>query len=127
MLGDGHTMENGTRRYDTSSTKLADDFQRLCLHAGWSCNKTLKSKAGSFAIYEKTQQKITTNYDAWRLTIITAQNEPIVNKYRSDGHKFDSWVNYNGKVYCCTVPEGDGILYVRKDNYPVWSGNSRNG
>src|SRR5581483_8164240 len=33
MLGDGHWMKNGTMRYDTSSKMLADDFQRLCLHA----------------------------------------------------------------------------------------------
>ena len=33
MLGDGHIMANGTRRYDTSSKQLADDLQRLALHA----------------------------------------------------------------------------------------------
>jgi DNA-directed RNA polymerase II subunit RPB2 len=130
MLGDGHTMENGTRRYDTSSTLLADDFQRLCLHAGWSCNKILKYEAGhtteSNAI-NNLNGKITSNYDAWRLTIIETQNEPIVNKYRSDGQKFDKWTEYDSKVYCCTVPEGEGILYVRRNNFPVWSGNSRNG
>jgi DNA-directed RNA polymerase II subunit RPB2 len=130
MLGDGHTMENGTRRYDTSSTLLADNFQRLCLHAGWSCNKILKYEAGhtteSNAI-NNLNGKITSNYDAWRLTIIESQNEPIVNKYRSDGHKFDKWTEYDSKVYCCTVPEGEGILYVRRNNFPVWSGNSRNG
>jgi hypothetical protein len=42
-LGDGGMMENGTWRYYTSSTELANDFQRLCLHAGWACNKKLKS------------------------------------------------------------------------------------
>ena len=46
MLGDGHTMANGTRRYDTSSLKLADAFQRLCLHAGYSTNIQLKYAAG---------------------------------------------------------------------------------
>jgi len=44
--GDGHVMKNGTCRYDTSSTQLADDYQRLCLHAGWCCNKMLKYEAG---------------------------------------------------------------------------------
>jgi len=39
----------------------------------------------------------------------------------------DSWVPYKGKVYCCTVPEGEGILYVRRNGKPVWSGNSRHG
>ena len=39
ILGDGHKMKGTiTRRYDTSSVKLANDFQRLCLHAGLSAN-----------------------------------------------------------------------------------------
>ena len=50
MLGDGHTMENGTRRYDTSSVQLKDDFQRLCLHAGWAANVIVKYKAGREAV-----------------------------------------------------------------------------
>jgi hypothetical protein len=125
-LGDGHTMENGTVRYDTSSTKLADDFQRLCLHAGWSSNKILKYEAGHESV-KKDGYVIKSNYDAYRLTINTSQNEPIVNKHRPDKHKFDSMVDYKGNVYCCTVPEGEGILYVRREGYPVWCGNSSHG
>lgn len=125
-LGDGHTMINGTVRYDTSSTQLADDFQRLCLHAGWSSNKILKYPAGHEAV-KKDGYVIKSKYDAYRLTINTSQNEPIVNKHRKDGHKFDKWVDYKGKVYCCTVPEGKGVLYVRRQGYTVWCGNSSHG
>jgi DNA-directed RNA polymerase II subunit RPB2 len=129
-LGDGHTMNNGTRRYDASSSRLADDFQRLCLHAGWSCNKALKYKAGHCAI-KSTGETITSNYDAYRLTIVTKQNEPLVNKNMVDDSKdttcLDSWEYFKGKVYCCTVPQGDGVIYVRLNGYPVWSGNSRHG
>lgn len=129
-LGDGHTMDNGTRRYDTSSSTLADDFQRLCLHAGWSCNKALKYKAGHVTI-KSTGETITSNYDAYRLTIVTKQNEPLVNKNMIDDIKdttcLDSWEYFKGKVYCCTVPEGDGVIYMRLNGLPVWSGNSRHG
>jgi hypothetical protein len=124
LLGDGHTMENGTCRYDTSSTKLADDFQRLCLHAGWSCNKTLKYKAGHTAT-TKTGIEIKSTCDAWRLTVITKQNNPLVNKNINEGKQLDSWVNYNGKVYCCTVPSG--IVYVRRKGIVSWCGNSSYG
>ncbi len=34
-----------------------------------------------------------------------------------------SYSEYNGKVYCCTVPSG--IIYVRRNGKPVWCGNSR--
>lgn len=129
-LGDGHAMINGTRRYDTSSAQLADDFQRLCLHAGYSANKCLKYPAGHQNIPNEDsviQRVITNTADAWRLTINTKQNEPIVNKYKYDGKTNDSWEPYTGKVYCCTVPQGEGVLYVRREGYPVWCGNSRAG
>jgi len=123
MLGDGHTMDNGTRRYDTSSTILADQFQRLCLHAGWSCNKCVKYKAG----HESSKingRIIKSTVDSYRLTIIETQNTPLVNKNikpNGDG-RHDTFEKYNGKVYCCTVP-GDGIIYVRKNGVVIWSGN----
>ncbi len=129
LLGDGHTMKNGTERYDTSSIKLANDFQRLCLHAGYSCNIIIKYKAGHSAT-KKNGYVITSTVDAYRLTIITKQNEPIVNKNYKNGEPqtaLDKFIHYKGKVYCCTVPEGYGVIYVRRNGLPVWSGNSRHG
>lgn len=133
-LGDGHVMKNGTKRYDTSSTQLADDFQRLCLHAGWSASKKLKDVKDSTGVINNKQgkpkdkpQHFKRNANAWRLTICTSQNEPKVNKnIKADktGAQ-DSWEpNTTDKVYCCTVPKGDGIIYVRRDGIPVWSSNS---
>ena len=124
MLGDGHTMSNGTRRYDTSSTIMADQFQRLCLHAGWSCNKVIKYEAG----HESTKDDgyiIKSTKDAFRLTIIETQNTPLVNKnIKKDGSdRHDEFEDYVGKVYCCTVQDS-GIIYVRKNGISVWSGNS---
>lgn len=120
ILGDGHYMKNGTRRYDTSSLLLANDFQRLCLHAGWSANRILRYKAGRKKIIAGRES--TTNADAWRLTIVTAQNNPKVNKNKD---KSDKMIDYKGKVYCCTVPSG--LIYVRRDLKPIFSGNSNNG
>ena len=126
MLGDGHTMKNGTRRYDTSSTQLADDFQRLCLHAGYSTNKTLKYEAGHVA--KGKTKTITSTTNAYRLTIIESQNTPLVNKnIKPTGeNRHDEWIDYNGKVYCCTVPDS-GVIYVKRNGVPVWCGQSRHG
>jgi hypothetical protein len=131
MLGDGHTMENGTRRYDTSSPQLADDFQRLCLHAGYATNISIKYLAGHEAIIKKEGRKnevICSTVDAYRLTIIEKQCEPLVNKNitKTGDNRHDSWKEYNGKVYCCRV-QGPGAVYVRRNKVPVWSGNSRHG
>lgn len=140
VLGDGHTMENGTRRYDTSSTKLADDFQRLCFHAGWSANKTIKYKAGRTTHFEseyRGPQTIVMKHDAYRLTIVTVQNRPICNKKAmKDGTgRNDTWIKFGddvtnnciqNKVYCCRVLF-DGVICVRRNGVMALSGNSRHG
>lgn len=125
-LGDGYVMANGTRRYDTSSKQLAEDFQRLCIHAGWSASLTLKYKAGHTTNIksrngEEVNETITSRFDAYRLTIIEKQLEPIVNKTK----KQDEYVPYQGKVYCCTV--SSGVLFIRRNFNVVLAGNSRHG
>jgi hypothetical protein len=111
--------------YDTSSNQLADQFQRLCLHAGWSCNKHLKIAEGTIMTDANgNESKANVNY--WSMSIVTKQNEPIVNGAKWQQIQ-DGWETYHGKVYCCTVPEGEGVLYVRRQGYPVWCGNSRAG
>jgi len=135
MLGDGHTMENGTRRYDTSSKKLADGFQRLCLHAGFSTNVSVKYEAGHCSQEIKSGKNkgkvIKSTCDAYRMTIIETQTEPQVNKNikEKDGiiiDNHDQMIEFKGKVYCCTVP-GEGVMVVRRGGYMCLSGNSRHG
>lgn len=96
--------------YTTTSKSLADDFQRLCLHAGYSSNI-------------KTGGKITTY-------MITVND---TDEYCAQSQD-EFWTQYTGQVYCCTVEndstgtdENSGIVYVRREGKPVWSGNSRHG
>lgn len=83
-------------KYDTLSTKLANGFQRLCLHAGWCSNVEVGQ------------------YKTYRLTIIKKLNPKV---------EFDEWIDYDDYVHCCTVTSG--VIYVRRMNTPVFSGNSR--
>lgn len=129
LLGDGHTMENGTPRYDTSSSKLADDFQRLCLHAKWACNIILKYKAGHESVVKAKGREgeiIKSTTDAYRMTVIKTQVEPLVNKEIQHGKQHDSYIDFEGNVYCCTV-NGLGVLYIRRNKITIFSGNSRHG
>lgn len=126
ILGDGHYMKGTTtERYSTSSIGLRDDFQRLCLHAGWGCSYRLKYPAGHQSQY--LDSTITSTVDHWSLTVCKTQTHPLVNKYIKKGKQLDSWEDYKGKVYCCTVPTEQGIIYVRRNGLPIWSGNSCNG
>jgi hypothetical protein len=125
-LGDGCLQKKGAGNwtYNTSSTLLADDFQKLCLHAGWSTNKRILSEAGTVNSGGKIGYSITTTADAWQLAINISKNEPCLN-HRPHQPRQDKWIDYEGKVYCCTVPEGDGVIYVRRKGIGCWSGNSR--
>ena len=125
MLGDGDYMkETTTERYYTSSIRLRDDFHKLCLHAGWGCNYYLKSAKGILGGNIEGRQIVSTT-DHWNLTICKTQNNPLVNKYIKTGKQLDSWLDFDGKVYCCTVPTKDGLIYVRRNGKGIWSGNSR--
>lgn len=131
ILGDGHenksvNAKTSSYRYDTSSVRLANDFQRLCLHAGFSTNITLKELAGTVrAPIKEGGKNIVTNANAWRMSVITVQNEPLVNKH--DNKKWSDRIErYTGKVHCVEVP-GKGLVYVRRNGIPVWSGNSVHG
>lgn len=79
--------------FTTKYEQLADDIQRLCLHIGL----TATIKAGS--IYR---------------VIILYNTTPIVNSA--------IYTNYNGYVYCPTMPKWN-VVYSRRNGVPVWSGN----
>lgn len=131
VLGDGHAMKGTTTiRYDTSSVKLRDDFQRLCLHASYASNYVVKYEAGHTTTIKsrygkalKKPETITSNVDAYRLSVVMTQTKPLVNKnIKVDGTGGnDRYEHFNGNVYCCTVPSG--IIYVRRAGLPVWVGN----
>lgn len=122
ILGDGHHMKGTTTiRYDTSSKGLADDFMRLCLHAGWAATSYIRYKAGH-GDHEINGRLVQHTVDAHRITLCKTQNRPLVNSHIGDGKQVDSWTQYEGKVYCCTVPSH--VLYVRRNGRPIWCGNS---
>jgi DNA-directed RNA polymerase beta subunit len=91
--------------YTTCDSNMKDVFMRLCLHANYSSN-----------IIIKVINNVTTYYCS------LTENETTVNINSKD----DSMIDFNGKVYCCSV-FGEGIIYVRRNNISCWSGQSRHG
>ena len=123
ILSDGHIGGSGSLIYSTSSDKLADDIQRLALHAGWSANKRLHTPAGT--PYSIGDHSGVTNADLWNLRIICKKNRPAVNHghCKTQNGQSEEMVPFDGKVYCLEVP--GGVFYVRRNGLPVWTGNSR--
>jgi thymidylate synthase (FAD) len=112
---DGHKSKNGQVNFDTTSIQLADQFQQLCLHIGIAANIA--------CVYNEDQRQASFGDKALiRLSAITRELKPEVNKYEGCVGKTE-WINdWSGMVYCVEVP--NNTLYVRRNGKPVWCGNS---
>jgi intein/homing endonuclease len=99
--------------YSTVSKELADQIQEITLKIGWCSNIYFSDanigRKGMFGIG---------NYRGYKISFVQNKKQPIVHKH----NKSDRWIDYNGDIYCVTVP--NHIIYVRREGKPVWSGNS---
>ena len=118
MLGDGSkTKRKGGHRDQppqgetlvTISKKLADDMVEIAQKLGWS--------AGITVVPAKTAYVIRALYDCKEQYIVTVRYSKAMSV---QSHK----VHYDGTIHCVSVP--NGIIYVRRNNKPCWSGNSDN-
>jgi len=125
QLGDGSFSKNGISSiYYTASNGLADDFMRLCLHAGWSGTKSCHIESGKNLV--KINNRDVCNYnDIWRIAVIKTKNEPSVNHghHKKQNIQEEELYDYEGAVYCLSV--STEIFMVRRNGKSVWTGNSR--
>lgn len=119
ILSDGNSV-----LYSTKSSRLADQFSQLCLHAGWSATKTTHIQKGDESqMNERT--RVVSNYDLFRVSVNKKHNNPEVNRghYKKKDVKEDELYDYEGPVHCVEV-EGN-VFMVRRNGKPVWTANSR--
>jgi len=109
---DGHKTQSGSIGYTTISPQLADDVQRLALHAGWAANIIPKQPSN-----ERWRS-------AYSVRIIRSKCRPQMNHghTHTQSAQSEEMVVSDEPVYGVTVP--NGVLYVRVNGKPVWSGNS---
>lgn len=110
LKGDGHE-----RVYYTSSKQLADDFQEICLRAGYNASIGLHATRKKYGTIRGRQIK--SSFPAYSISI---------NKDNRDTHILGTQietVQYRGKIYDVTVP--NHTLFVRRHGKVCWSGNSR--
>lgn len=79
-------------------------------------NKNIKDIIMSLAFMSNRYANAERKFLKWKITIKNNQNTVIDNLTKS---------KFNGRVYCCQVP--NGIVYIRhtKNQQPFWCGNSR--
>jgi hypothetical protein len=125
QLGDGSfSNKSSASMYYTSSRGLADDFMKLCIHAGWSGTISLHNKAGTESTL-KDGRVIVSQHDVWRISVIKNKLNPSVNH----GHTKEQAIqkeyvyDYEGPVFCLSVTSE--VFMVRRNGKAVWTGNSR--
>lgn len=96
VLGDGHVDEHGEIYYSTASERLAGDVQEIAMKLGMGA--TINQDEGVIFHLGLTD------------------GDACISK------KSMRWVDYDGHVYCVTVP--NHILYVRRNGRACWCGNS---
>jgi thymidylate synthase (FAD) len=98
---DGHKYKSGREILCTTSKILAGQAQEILCKLGFSSRTTRVSEGVNFPVYfvsRKLGRNIVLNMDAW------VEDQP-----------------YDGMVYCVTTP--NGIIYVRRNGKPHFSGN----
>lgn len=122
----------GYATYFTTNKSLRDDIQKLCLHAGMCADFSMRNNPDcySICIYHKgVNAQVNKNIkDLTGTCRFNFKGEYSENIYDDQD---DIYEDYDGKVYCCSVP-GDGVIYVRRENSDgqvkaVWCGNSTAG
>ena len=120
ICGDGTITPTNQPKYYTSSKQLADDVQKLALHAGYCANIAVNREAGHEAYFAHEDRMIVTKNNAYAVGIVTKRIRPEISY-----NKLVNWIDYKGKVYCCETP--NGMVYIRRNGRTVWCGNSRAG
>lgn len=111
---DGSVSETGVC-YDTTSSKLADQFQFLCNLLSKTCNI---SQAACY----KDRSKSFGDKPIFRCNVGDRNVKPHFNQSSGDRYNRSYATTYRGMIYCVEVP--NHTLFVRRNGKSVWCGNS---
>jgi thymidylate synthase (FAD) len=107
--------EGDRETYTTTSSALADQVQELALKLGRTASvRPFPAQPGDGHYGAKTRRCVTI-YDERNLN-------PGLCRTREQAEEHMGVENYDGLIHCVEVPSH--TLYVRRNGYPTWSGNT---
>jgi thymidylate synthase (FAD) len=119
LQSDGSIQERPGRTdretFYTTSRKLADQVQELALKLGRSASvRPHRHQPGDGHYGRKAR---------WRVTVYSGRNSrPALCRTEEQADSQMGVELYDGTIHCVEVP--NGTLYVRRNGYPVWCGNT---
>ncbi|UZE93607.1 MAG: hypothetical protein IB618_02420 [Candidatus Pacearchaeota archaeon] len=126
IKGDGHIYGRNRKGLSatTISTRLRDDLQEIALKMGISAYYKLHLKKGTpiTSLPHAKLKSYRQSEDSWVIYFIRKNTHTVLPSIVKKYNYKESWVNYDGFVYCLEVP--NHIIYIRRNGIPVWCGNS---
>ena len=124
LKGDGHIYGRAGKGLSatTTSIRLRDDLQEIALKIGISAYYKLGSKKGKIVSLPYKGNVYKQKENAWAVYFIRRNRPGVFPSTIKKFHHIESWVNYDGLVYCVAVP--NQVMFVRRDGIPLWCGNS---
>jgi len=126
IKGDGHIYGRNRKGLSatTTSIRLRDDLQEIALKVGFSAYYKLHQKKGTpfSSPYYNYKRVYKQRNDSWLIFFIRKNIHMVLPSIIKKRGYIESWVNFNGPVFCVTVP--NRVVYVRRNGIPVWCGNS---
>ena len=124
LLIKGMLFGDKEKMYYTSSVKLADQFQQLCLHAGLVGIVSTHLKSGE-KVKEIRGKEVVNKYDVLRISVVTKRMNPTVNHHGNVNNNEEERFVEKEKcpVFCLQVPSE--VFYIRRNGKTCWTGNSR--
>ena len=112
-----------TGSLSTTSRGMADDFQRLMLHMGYSSTITMIDRRHEKRLIKCRGKlhNIQSKHVEYSVSRNNSKNMPLIKTNKKNPF---SIVDYTGTVHCVEL-EQNHIVYVRRHGYTCWSGNSR--
>jgi predicted RNA-binding protein Jag len=106
--GRGNHPENGVR-ITTVSKQLSDHLVEIAQKLGWSASVRERPESIKWVASNKKMSLCQKTY--------------VINiRYSQAMSAKPTVIDYNGTIHCVSVP--NGIVYVRRNGQPCWSGNS---
>jgi hypothetical protein len=117
--GDGHKYKT-SHILCTTSKKLSSDVEELILKSGKTFYTSYKKVGKSVIINERI---VTPKHGTYHINWLQDRNDINVGTKtikESKNYK-ENWTDYNGKVYCVTVPYNK--IFIKRKGKGVWCGN----
>ncbi|MFH0936479.1 MAG: LAGLIDADG family homing endonuclease, partial [Candidatus Woesearchaeota archaeon] len=126
IQGDGHRYGRNNKGLSatTISENLRDDLQEIALKIGISAYYKIHNKKGTpiISLPHAKLKGYKQSRDSWVIYFIRKNIHTTMPSTIKKYNHIESWVYYNGFVYCLEVP--NHVIYIRRNGIPVWCGNS---